>query len=350
MIFDPFTQQPIYNSGFWQNSQCIINENLANKIIKKEFAKYGFTFTKNSKLWTGKKQIAMSLVDDIRTINNDYETDISQLFSKDIIIITDNHIINPIDYQINQLPSSFFGIYFAGFNEFKWNPNRQFCFSVNRIDYRRLQLLIEICNSIDIDQGYINFNCQTAEFSNVLEVAPPPTQLKENFKQHWDQLKINNVEMFNFIESKMPLKNYSESHEEIHTMSWLNIIVESYSSDDSVVFSEKIFRALQLPVPWVLYGGRTAVAYLESLGFDCLSDIIDHSTYDKLHQSDNKIEKFIDFSMQCIPKLQQVQTDLLQQRCQLACKHNQLLLSTWQKTWQQDLKDWSNSLAGQLVQ
>ena len=64
-------------------------------------------------------------------------------------------------------------------------------------------------------------------------------------------------------------------------------------NEDHVVFSEKLFRALQLPRPWMLFCSPQSVKLLKSYGFDVLDDYVDHG-YDEEFHKGNRMNMLLD--------------------------------------------------------
>jgi hypothetical protein len=59
------------------------------------------------------------------------------------------------------------------------------------------------------------------------------------------------------------------------------VILETFFDDpDANVFTEKTWRSIQLPRPWLLLSSVGAVSCLRDWGFDVFDDYIDHS-YDQ---------------------------------------------------------------------
>jgi hypothetical protein len=109
----------------------------------------------------------------------------------------------------------------------------------------------------------------------------------------------------------------------------VSLILETYVSDSHIVFSEKIFRALQLPRPWLLYCSPGSVICLKQYGFDVLSDYVDHS-YDEVMEHNsrhliilNQLKIFID----------KVYTEQDYARFHQAATHNQQLLKHFAIKW-----------------
>jgi hypothetical protein len=126
--------------------------------------------------------------------------------------------------------------------------------------------------------------------------------------------------------------NSVESHGELEQCivdSNVSLILETYISDSHIVFSEKIFRALQLPRPWLLYCSPGSVICLKQYGFDVLSDYVDHS-YDEVMEHNsrhliilNQLENFIG----------KVYTEQDYARFNQAATHNQQLLKHFAIKW-----------------
>ena len=97
-----------------------------------------------------------------------------------------------------------------------------------------------------------------------------------------------------------PYNNLTNSLEQSIIDSKISAVLETYISDDHIAFSEKIFRALVLPRPWLLYCSPQAVSYLRRYGFDVLDDHVDHSYdlktshYDRLLSIIDQLEQFVD--------------------------------------------------------
>jgi len=114
----------------------------------------------------------------------------------------------------------------------------------------------------------------------------------------------------------------------------VSLILETYTRDDAIVFSEKIFRAIQLPRPWLLYCSPFSIELLCSHGFDVLDDMI-NTEYDReknhwmrLDLILDKLETFID--RQYTPKEYE--------RFKQAAEHNQQLLASLLHSWPEKLK------------
>lgn len=351
MNVDPYTRKIIQEQGIWTRTKCLAKENHTLDRIIEVVEQQGFRPSAQNRRWWQRNhnRVVIALVDDVIAASEDYDTDMPYLFDRNTLVITDNYIGCPTLYQVLPMPASFFSIYHLEQVE-QWQPDRSFCFSVNRLDDRRFRLMLELALRAHLPQGYVNFNCQQDYFPT--PHLPSEDELQSNFREHYghmaaeDQTKYR--ASFDLLANVMPYRNYDIDHEDIHLRSWCNFVIESYGSDTTVAFSEKIFRALVLPVPWTLYGGHHAVAYLESLGFDCMSDMINHNHYDRLKEIEDKTRIYIWFSLRWVREAQQMDQDRLRLRCQTAAEHNRALLSSYQTRWENDFQQWLNDLPGKL--
>ena len=344
----------IYQGEIFQKSQCIWHENTLMNFFRSNLLSLGYEpLNDNNKVYQrGTRQVVICLVDDFSTCSTNHNTSLPYLFDKDTVVITDNYITVPTQYQVCQLPPSFFGIYNHTPSDAKWNPDRRFNFSVNRLDTKRMLVLLEIWNRVMLmalngfkvdNLDYINFNCWSWSGDN-----GSVNGLKENFTQQWQQLELQYQEVYQHVYDDllphMPFCNHDLEHKQSHLQAWANIVIETYSSDTTVALSEKMFRALCLPVPWIVYSGKHTVAYLHSLGFDVLHDLISHD-YDSIIENKtadpgDKMVVFIFEGHDAVEKIKATSWPELSQRCEQAAQHNQNLLAQMQSNWPTDFANW----------
>lgn len=323
-----------HSNETWQSSQCLEKEEATVDTIVQHLAQHGYQNTHiishTRSIWQrGSQQVVVSLVDDAWDCATDRGQDTPYLFDADTMVVTDNWINTPTVYQVARLPDSFYGIYSYVPNNQAWTPDRDYTFAVNRIDFRRMRILLNLHQRLGIDQGYVNFNC----------VLGRDTDPQQNFNALLAYATHNELPMFRQLSHMMPVKNYSVDHDQTYTHSWLNIMVETYSGDNVVSISEKIFRCLVTPAPWIAYSGRYTIARLRSLGFDVLDDIIDHR-YDRLIEAHHKMLEFVNTAQGTITSLKTQDQTELEQRCITAAQHNQQLLSAMRDDWASDFAAW----------
>jgi len=340
----PANPQEIYQDEIWQKSNCLEHERKLEESIWQilcnnnwqEIVRVG---TKT--IWQrDAQQVVVSLVDDFQNIVPDRSRPLPRAFPTNTLVVTDNYISCPTNYDVFSTPSSFFGIY-SYTTKHLWCPQRDFTFGVNRMDFKRIQLLLQLDQTLSIEHGYVNFNCVEAWDRHSADAST----------RFCDYLKhcANNQEhrQLQILSKRMPLCNYTETHEEIYTKSWLNIVIETYSSDYVASISEKLMRCLVTPAPWIAFAGCHALSYLESLGFDILADVVDHR-YDSLREAQHKLSNFAACAVNTIASLKMQNFPQLAQRCQAAADHNTVLLAQLNQQWETGSVAWLDQLAARV--
>ena len=231
------------------------------------------------------------------------------------IIITDNVFLQSLPGDIVSVLPEFWSIWqfdpvyqnrpaTCGFN----------CF-MNRIRGDRSRTFYELIRKNILNKGLVSFNCTQAEYMDQYEQA----ELYNYWQEHdrgLDLVPYNTVESHGALEQCIIDSNVS-------------LVLETYISHSLIVFSEKIFRVLQLPRPWLLYCSPGAVLCLKQYGFDVLADYVDHG-YDEITEHNsrhliilNQLETFID----------KVYTEQDYARFDRAATHNRQLLKHFAVKW-----------------
>jgi hypothetical protein len=115
----------------------------------------------------------------------------------------------------------------------------------------------------------------------------------------------------------------------------ISLILETYTRDDAIVFSEKIFRAIQLPRPWLLYCSPHSIALLKTHGFDVLEDYVDIS-YDRVEQHWDRMDLIIN-QLETFINRQYTRGDY--ERFEQAAVSNQALLEQFARDWPIELEN-----------
>lgn len=307
------------------------------------------SITSSNKVWHQEDRCVITcVVDDITTCADSSDGHVAKCWKANTDVITDNYVTCPTLYRVHQLPSSWFGIYAHAPRKLSWTPDRRFCFSANRLDAKRMLLFLEYQRRLpwqaDRDNlDYVNFNCWAWDGDNTGQLG-----FQNNWDQQWQRLDDHQRDTYADIVKQnplpMPYRNHGHDLETVMHSAWINLVIETYSGDSVVALSEKIFRALTTPAPWMVYAGRYTVVYLESLGFDCLSDVMDHS-YDAMIETRTVDygDKLVDWFWKAnenYARLTARNFAGLLARCQQAAHHNQKLLSAMRSNWPRDFSQW----------
>jgi hypothetical protein len=335
----------IHTGEIWLKSQCWSQEKQLAFDIHACLQQHNYQninpVSHTRSVWQrGNQKFVVSLVDDFCDCSRDRSRDTPYLFDRDTTVITDNFLNCPSLYRIYRVPQSFYGIYSYTPDNQSWNPDRDYNFAVNRQDYKRMQILLQLYQNLQFSSGYVSFNCQLGSRRMVSEDVR-----RQEFINDAIKYSANDQERDAFLKlaNQMPIKNHDLEHDSSYNQSWLNIIVETYSSDNVISMSEKIFRCLVTPVPWVAYAGRYTIAKLRELGFDVLDDIVNHS-YDSLLETQYKIPNFTGSAKQTIAQVKNLDWSQVRSRCQAAAFHNQTLLAELARIWSENRSVWLQQL------
>lgn len=343
----------VYTSEIFQKTNCIWHENSLLDFLRSILTSQGYTPKNQScKSWTKQNQtVIICLVDDFATCADNFMPDTPYLFDSNTIVITDNHLTCPAQYKVLELPSSFFGIYHYQPEYCDYQPDKRFSLSINRIDIKRISILLEIVRHSMLyypepkKLDLINCNFLTWNDKNILETD----QLK-NFEDIFagleSDLQSRYDQSFLFVKDNFELYNHADSLEQLSLSANINLVLETYSGENNIAVSEKIFRALQTSSPWMTFAGRYTVAYLNSLGFDVLTDLVPHR-YDKLTEH-NKVIEFIAEAAHTAFELSKLDTFAVKNRAAKAAEHNQRLLADYKTRWPREFARWLDSFTTQL--
>ena len=335
----------IHSGEIWLKSQCEAQEKQLVSDIYACLQHHNYQninpVSASRSIWQRKDQkIVVSLVDDLWDCALDRSQDTPYLFDRDTTVITDNFLNCPSVYRRYQMPQSFYGIYSYTPDNQAWTPDRDYTFAINRQDYKRMQVLLQLYQNLGFESGYVSFNCQIGG----RRVAPEDVR-RQAFVDEAIAHSATDQERNTFLKlaNQVPIRNHDLEHDISYNQSWLSVIVETYSSDNVISMSEKIFRCLVTPVPWVAYSGRYTIAKLRELGFDVMDDIVDHS-YDSLLEAQHKMSNFGGCVKQNIWHLKNLPWPQVKSRCQEAAFQNQTLLSELSRIWQENRDAWLQQL------
>lgn len=304
--------------------------------------------TVNQVLSNGVQKIYISLVDDIRGINVE---NLGSLDHNDIVI-TDNFFYRPLRAQVLYLPRSWYGIYHY-VPKIDHDPDRILTLALNRANPERVHIFLDTVQMLkhpslfvdeDMSHTYINFNCVPKEVS-----LPDECSLEDKIQEWHRQYQQIWFDDIGYIEpfyqqlsesGKIPFRNHDLTFDQAQNRGLLNMVIETYSFDEAVSFSEKTFRALLTPRPWSLFGSRYLIGHLRNLGFDVMDDILDHR-HDELPMNQLKLTEYVRNS---IHQAHYLKWELVADRCHRAAQHNQDLLQSWKQQWPEDFIAWKSSL------
>ena len=231
--------------------------------------------------------------------------------------VTDNHFNVPLEYT--SIAPEFWHIYLCPKINYNEEPQYIYNCNMNRISGERLMLFYMLAENNLLDIGLVNFNCLYHQKDPSIQqrIENYKTVHKETNWTKWDKL---HDQLLPTIPRLLPGVD-----PDIAAMSsQRTLVVESYVSDTVIAFSEKIFRALQTPRPWLLFSSPGSVNVLRNYGFDVMDDVIDHS-YDEIVDAEQRCSEIIKSLQQPI--------DYFVPRYNTAVETNQAILDQLKHQW-----------------
>jgi len=286
---------------------------LINSLASKLSSSQWQTLFKSRDLATFLKKNSNTRLDLCLVHNNQYLLDLPGLLITDVIYQdSKNKTI------INLYPEIFYvyGVEFEYDNNIL--PEVNFNCFINRGCGFRQSWMYQFQRHGLLDQGYISYWCENRE-----DQSMPPTE-------HFESLLQGNeifIEEHNKLKSHIPYKNFNCSLEQAILKSNLSLVIETFFDDEGLCFSEKTWRALQMPRPFIIFGRHNSIEYLKSWGFDIYDDIIDHS-YD---QETNAIARQMMILQQLSTPLQYTPEAL--ESFERRAKHNRNRLRDFKCQW-----------------
>jgi hypothetical protein len=347
MFEDSFYQ--IHSGEIFVKTQCMQQEAVVMDFFRTCLINRGYSTDDFARrLWKrGDRQAVVCLADDFKVCGAKIDQQPFRWFDANTVVLTDNYITVPTQYEVFQVPTSYFGIFAYRPELQEYQPERRFSFSINRLDTQRELIFLEMARQSGgfgqlLDLDFVNFNAWDANGDNSTR-----DQVKNNVRKYWNQIETSCQQPYQTLIEQLinlvPVKNHTWSIEQAHLKSWLAPVVETYSGNTTMAFSEKIFRALQTPMPWTVYSATGAVQYLKSLNFDVLDDLVDHS-YNLIVQDSPhglaKITQFVSSSINTVQHLQGMDLSYVKHRCQQAALHNQDRLAKMRLQWPLDFANW----------
>lgn len=356
MIFQDHFYQ-VHQSEAFELSQCMQHEHALANFFSSLLLNLGYsTVDPAGRIWKrNNKIVIVCLTDDFNICGADLSKSPERWFDVDTVVITDNFITTCTQYQVLQLPTSYFGIFGYTPQQQQYNPQKRFHFSINRLDTQRQLILFELLEQSNgfnqvLAQDYINFNAKDPNgVNNTVE------DVQNNFKNAWEPVANFYSDSYNqhmsTVVSFLPIRNHTLSIEQASISAYLNLVVETYAGNTTITFSEKTFRSLVTPSPWTLFAARGAVEYIKNLGFDVMADLIDHSYDSGAHSTwpdNSRIKNYISSSIQQYQHLSTLPFEHVANRANLAAEHNRQLLHQMRIDWPRDFAAWLPKVIARL--
>ena len=323
-----------YQSEIFVKSQCLDHEYNFLEELRALLMDRGYQAIDPRRfVWQkGEHRAWLAMVDDIESLALEPREDFLGTFTNKDLIITDNFISRPLRAQILSVPESWFGIYAYTPDIKVHTPDRDYTLAVNRIDIVRATILLEMqqWRHLSGTQGYVNFNCASHALDQTIEQKRELWNRAVEDIEAWHEGRYDRA--IADIRTLIPFRNHDLDIDESVQRGMLNIVIETYSSDYVVSLSEKIFRAMVTPRPWVVFGGMWTVERLNQLGFDTLPSVVDHRT-DFLLSNQGKVKEYV---RNAADHWKQLVWDEIAEVCERTAIINQQALYNKKERWVKD--------------
>lgn len=218
-----------------------------------------------------------------------------------------------------QLWPEIFGVYQHDFLYSESAPTKTFNCFINRGCSIRQSWFYFLVRHNLLDQGHVSFWCED-------RAHRPRLTPQENFEylyQAWNQPQFDKEHIK--MRGQIPFKNFNLTLEQAIIDSSKSLVIESFFAPNHyITYSEKTWRAIQLPRPSLWFSSQHAVKYLRDWGFDVFDDVVDHS-YDA--ESDQFVRQQMILEQLPVP----IKYDAVE--FEKRAQHNRDLLKSYRKAW-----------------
>jgi hypothetical protein len=250
-----------------------------------------------------------------RLVDSVFMTDPLTWTNESAVVITDNYPICSVPGHVISVLPEFWSIWHFDPEYQDRTASRAYNCFMNRNRGDRSVVFYELLKRNILSAGFVSYNCTQEQYQQEFVNA----ELQRYHDQHLagqELIPYNTVEAHGTLEQCIIDSNVS-------------LILETYVSDSHTVFSEKLFRCLQMPRPWLLYCSPGSVELLQAHGFDVLSDYTDIA-YDKIGEHGARLLNILD-QLETFIGREYSAADY--QRFQQAAQHNQQLLLNFGQQW-----------------
>lgn len=287
----------VYRDQIWLQSNC-------REIENNTLERFRLAFTG--------KPVLVHLVDTID----------KQWLHENFIVVTDNFFPN----QKYPLWPEYYGSFCYRPRYLDQLPTSLFACFINRACPFRQSWLYQFVRRRIFDQGLITYRLDYRDNDWPI----PRTDLDRRLL--FDEMFRRGNHEFScehqILKQRVPLQNFDVEIEQAIMDSKISLVIETYFDNTGIIsFSEKIFRNLLLPRPWMLFAAPHAVAHLRNVGFDVMDYLVDHG-YDNMTDS---VARQIEILTQ-LETWQNVTFDTnTVDRMKQSCYNNYLLLRDFRK-------------------
>lgn len=167
-------------------------------------------------------------------------------------------------------------------------PQKLFNCFMHRTGVMRQTWFYELIRRELLDLGSVSFLLDYRDNAGYTKGWSTVEEKQALFQWIFEKLDAEFLAEHESIRSLVPYRNFHTDLDQAVVDSKISLVLETYYDNSmAIAFSEKVFRALQLPRPMLLYSGVGAINELRKIGFDLYDDIVDHG-YDLIVDSNQR--------------------------------------------------------------
>jgi hypothetical protein len=315
----------IRTDGIWvsDDRETAIVKDLSNYILENGYVPitqddnnfgYPYGYQKNN------KKLHCRFIDSVFQPTPDAWTD------PDATIVTDNYPLKKPAGKILSLLPELWHIW-------RFNPVYEDCTSkgfncfMNRLRGDRNEIFYELIRRNLLKAGSVSYNVSQEELNTEYNNA-------QLYKYEQEHHVAQSIVPYNQVDNQGSL-------EQVIMRTNVSLILETFMNIDHITFSEKLFRALQLPRPWILFCSPSSVQLLRDQGFDVLDDYVNHN-YDREQRKHIRMQIILDELETFVSR---VYSRRDYERFEIAATNNKQLLDKLGSQWPPKIKQIKRAIA-----
>lgn len=247
-----------------------------------------------------------------------------------------------------QCPESFFGCFYRPIHRPEVPIVREFNFLVHRPDPIRQSWMYLLHMRNWINKGFVSYTMSINR-----DLGWPSACPMETFDYWHDAFFTGFDHIKSQVKNSLPLCNFADDDkvEKIILASKFSIIMETYPHrPDCRIMTEKTFRALQLPRPWLLFASTGCVQKLRRMGFDVFDDYVDHG-YDLFDTREKTVQRQESILIEAQRLMDYLTvTPAILKHWEQKAQHNRNILHNWYQCYLDDHKVFLESVYEKTAQ
>ena len=249
------------------------------------------------------------------------------------VLITDYWLRDKSKFcgPVFEIPRSVYGIYYMPNRKWHRNIHKDFNCFINENTLIRQLWFYSLHEKDLLDRGHVSFSGQSrsSDLSSL-----------ELFDLFHSQGCTQYDAAYQDLRTKIPFKNFVETDNlcDLMMSTKFSLVLESWwFRTDALSYTEKTFRMLQTPRPWLLFHATGSIAALKSLGFYVYDDIVDIS-YDSLDTASDYVPRQREILAQAQRLINLNITESMLDHWEKKTLANCEILKEYNATWKKDFE------------